>query len=75
MSSNYDSSIESFKLKEKVKAGASATGSAIKKGGAAVVKGAKKVGGWFTGWITWLFYAGILLLILFVLSQFWRYFG
>jgi len=86
MSSNYDSSIESFNLKEKVKAGASATssavkkgasatGSAIKKGGTAVVKGAKKLGGWFAGWITWLFYAGILVLILFVLFQFWRFFG
>jgi hypothetical protein len=78
MSSNYDSSLENFdssKVKQKIKAGASATGSAIKKGGEVVVKTAKKVGGWFAGWIRWLFYGGIALLVLFVLFQVWRFFG
>ena len=74
MSSSYDSSsIESFNVKDKLKSAASTTGSAIKKGGSAVVKGAKKVGGWFAGWIRWLWYGGIALLILFILFQIWRF--
>jgi len=74
MSSSYDSSsIESFNVKDKLKSAASTTGSAIKKGGSAVVKGAKKVGNWFGGWIRWLFYGGIALLVLFILFQIWRF--
>jgi hypothetical protein len=76
MSSSYDSSsIESFNVKDKLKSAASTTGSAIKKGGSAVAKGAKKVGGFFGGWIRWLFYGGIAILAIFFILKLMQMFG
>ena len=55
-------------MKQKLKSAASTTGSAIKKGGSTVAKGAKKVGGWFGGWIRWIIYAIIAMAIILVIA-------